>query len=139
MAVKAEGIDAALKEIDAAVAEVGKVSQAAFWEIGLKLIRLAMHATRPSVVLGNLRASAYVRPPQGKATRPDSKKLDPELNEPIPGDDFGDVGIELGFTAVYARNVHENLNSRSPKFLENPVVRNTAQVTQILKRRTGGE
>lgn len=138
--MRIEGLDEALTEINEAIADVKDKSQAGFWEAGLKILNKAQHNLRDSVVTGNLRASAYARPANGQAMRPDPGSLDPSQNEPIPGDHIGELGVEIGFTAVYALNVHENLEgARTPKFLERPVMQNKDEIVRIIKARAGGE
>lgn len=138
--MRIEGMEEALAEINDAIADVKDKSQAGFWEAGLKILRLAQHNLRDSVVTGNLRASAYARPADGGVLRPDPSKLKPEQNEPIPGDRIGELGVEIGFTAVYALNVHENMEgARTPKFLERPVMQNRDEIVRIIKARAGGE
>lgn len=133
-------MEQALREIDEAIADVEHKSQAAFWEVGLKILNKAMHNLRDSVVTGNLRSSGYARPPIGQAVRPDPSKLKSDQNESIPGDKIGDLGVEVGFTAVYALNVHENLEgARTPKYLERPVVENVDNIIKIIKSQTGAE
>ena len=135
-----EGLEDALDEINTAIAGVKDKSQAGFWEAGLKILNKAQHELRGSVITGNLRASAYARPADGSAIRPDPEKLDTSQNEPIPGDHIGDLGVEVGFTAVYALNVHENLEgARTPKFLERPVMANIKSIIAIIKARAGAE
>lgn len=135
-----EGLEGALDEINAAIAGVKDKSQAGFWEAGLKILNKAQHELRGSVITGNLRASAYARPADGPAVRPDPERLNVEQNEPVPGDHIGDLGVEIGFTAVYALNVHENLEgARTPKFLERPVMANIREIVSIIKSRAGAE
>jgi hypothetical protein len=137
---RVEGLEDALKQINEQIAGVKNKSQAAFWEIGLKVLNKAMHNLRGSVITGNLRASGYARPAQGSAVRPEPDKLQPGQNESIPSDRIGDLGVEVGFTAVYALNVHENMQSaRTPKFLERPVVENVDNIVKIIKQRTGAQ
>jgi hypothetical protein len=144
---RVEGLEQAVKDINEAIAGVKEKSQAAFWEVGLKILNKAMRNLRGSVVTGNLRASGYARPADGRAVRPEPTGLIPGQNEPIPGDRVGDVGVEVGFTAVYALNVHENLqaaptkpgNHITPKFLEQPVMQNKDRIVKIIKSRTGGK
>lgn len=135
-----EGLEAALDEINTAIAGVKDKSQAGFWEAGLKILNKAQHELRGSVVTGNLRASAYARPANGGAVRPDPERLDAGQNEPVPNDHIGDLGVEVGFTAVYALNVHENMEgARTPKFLERPVLANVDNIIKIIKARAGAE
>lgn len=140
MTVRIEGLEEALNEINEAIADVKDKSQAAFWEVGLKVLNKAQKNLRDSVVTGNLRASGYARQPSGEVLRPDPEKLNTQQSEPVPGDHIGDLGVEVGFTAIYALNVHENLaGARTPKFLERPVVENTRQIIEIIKQRAGAE
>lgn len=137
--IRVDGIEQALKNIDTQIAGVKNKSQAAFWEVGLKVLNKAMRNLKDSVVTGNLRASGYARPAQGNAVRPDSTELKNDKNESIPGDRIGDLGVEVGFTAIYALNVHENMQARTPKFLERPVVSGQDEIVRIIKTRTGGQ
>lgn len=134
---RVEGLDEALENIDKAVADVEKKSQAGFWEAGLKVLASAQKRLKASVVTGNLRASGYVRSKMDQE-RPMSDRLINEQNEPIPGDDLPAIGVEVGFTAVYALNVHENMEGRTPKFLENAVTENERAIVEIIKRTAGG-
>lgn len=145
--MRVEGLEEALAEIDEAIADVKEKSQAGFWEAGLKILNLAMNDLKGSVVTGNLRGSAYARPANGQPHRPDPARLDQDQNEPIPGDRIGELGVEIGFTAVYALNVHENMeatptregNWPTPKYLERPVMRNKDEIVRIIKATAGGE
>lgn len=138
--MKLEGLNEALDEIDAEVSKVKKKSQAGFVEVGLKVLRQSMRNLKASVVTGNLRASGYTRVPDGTVTRPDPEKLNAGQNESIPRDRIGDLGVEVGHSAVYALNVHENLQgSRTPKFLENVVTSNKREIVEIIKKRSGGQ
>lgn len=135
-----DGLEDALDEINTAIADIKDKSQAGFWDVSLKILNKAQHELHDSVVTGNLRASAYARPADGPAVRPDPERLDPEQNEPIPSDHIGDLGVEIGFTAGYALHVHENLEgARTPKFLERPVVANVDNIIKIIKARAGAE
>jgi hypothetical protein len=135
-----EGLDDALKEINEAVADVKEKSQAGFWEAGLKILNASMKNLKDSVITGNLRASAYARPAKGIPYRPEPDRLDTGQNEPIPGDNIGELGVEIGFTAVYALNVHENIEgARTPKYLERPVMQNVDNIVRIIKSRAGAE
>lgn len=138
--MRIEGMEEALREINTAIEGVKEKSQAGFWEAGLKILNKAQQNLRASVVTGNLRASGYARPANGQALRPEPDKLEANQNEPIPGDRIGDLGVEVGFTAVYALNVHENLQgARTPKYLEKVVTENVDQIVAIIKARAGAE
>lgn len=140
VSIRIEGLEQALNDINEAIADVKDKSQAAFWEVGLKVLNKAMKNLRDSVVTGNLRASGYARQPSGEVLRPDPEKLNSAQSEPIPGDHIGDLGVEVGFTAIYALNVHENIaGARTPKFLERPVMENKNQIIQTIKSRTGAQ
>jgi hypothetical protein len=135
---RVEGLEEALDEMDEAIVEVVKEARQGLWEAGLKLIRLAQIELKKSVITGNLRASAYVRNMLTR-DRPNSDGLIQSMNEPIPSDRLPEIAVELGFTAGYGLFVHENMEGRSPKFLEGPILRNQKEVLDILKAHTGGE
>lgn len=119
--------------------EIGKVKgnvQAGIWEAALKIMGAAQKRLRASVITGNLRASGYVRSEAG-TERPMPEKLDPDKQNEIPADPLGEIGVELGFTANYAIYVHENMEARTPKFLEGVILENREKIVQIVKERSG--
>lgn len=146
--MRAEGLDAAIARIGEAVERVKDEARAALWEAGLKIIGASQRrltaqiyskgATGNYKLTGNLRASAYVRSATQKV-RPDSQKLLADKNEPIPGAALPDIGVELGYTANYALFVHEDMQGRAPKFLENVILENEEDIIRIIKGATGGE
>ena len=138
LTTKVTGLDEAIDFITEEVERIENAAQSGFWEAGLKILRQAQIALRKSVVTGNLRASGYVRS-QNDFERPMPTNLKPSMNMPLPSSPLPGIGIELGFTANYALWVHENMEGRSPKFLESVVVRNKQEIVDIVKRRTGGE
>lgn len=129
-----DGIDEALADIDDTISNIKDVSRAGLWDAGLQVINSAQKRLKPSVITGNLRASAYVR--NSKTTsRPDQQHLDTQKSDPIPSDPITDIGVEMGLTALYALYVHENMNGRSPKFLENAIAENKDRIIKIISER----
>ena len=47
-----------------------------------------------------------------------------------------EIGVEVGFTALYALYAHENMEGRTPKFLEDAITENKARIIEIIKKRT---
>lgn len=136
---RVEGIEAALEDLNLAIEEVKDKSQRGFTEVALRIINKSQKILQGSVVTGNLRASGYVRTPV-RLFRPDSQKMLADQNEAVPADSVGTIGAEVGFTAVYGLNVHENLQgSRTPKFLERPLLENKDRIVDILKATAGAE
>jgi len=133
--VRVEGLEEAVRNLNEKLKGIEDATQAAFWEAGLKIMRATQLRLRASVITGNLRASGYVRCPQDQI-RPDPDKLDTSKSEPIPGDALPEVGVELGFTAMYALYAHENMEGRAPKFLESAIRDNEGLIVQIIKERT---
>lgn len=129
-----EGIDEALADIDGAIDNIKGVTRAGLWDAGLQIINSAQKRLKPSVITGNLRASAYVR--NSKATtRPDQQHLDTQKSDPVPSDTIPEIGVEMGFTALYALYAHENMNGRAPKFLENAITENKDRIIKIIEKR----
>jgi|SRR5688572_8177471 len=142
-------IEQAMAQIDEAIANVKKLAQAGLWEAGLKIMGAAQRRltdliyskgpTNDSYKLtGNLRASGYVRADSG-VSRPQPSDLDPSENEAIPSEVIGAIGVELGFTASYGLYVHEDMEGRGAKFLENTIIDNREQIIEIVKQRSGGQ
>lgn len=159
--IKTEGLEEALKEINEAIAQVENVSQAAFWEVGLKIIRASMK--KAPVDTGNLRASAYVR----SATKESLPAGETYTGEgQMPTDSPPALGVEVGYYAHYALNVHEMVEQKlkgqpredfgttregvgfgggtgkgtywdtgEPKFLESVVMENRTTIPEIIKKR----
>lgn len=136
--MREQGLDEAMAEINEFVAGVEGNAQAGLWEAGLKLQARAQEELTASIVSGNLHASGYVRNAQN-STRVGSAGLVAGQYEPVPTDALPAIGVELGFTANYALWVHENMEGRSPKYLEKPILNNVADVIAIVKHWTGGE
>jgi len=145
------GTDDALAKFDKEIQRIKGASQAAFWEAGLKIIGKSMELV--PVVLGNLRGSAYVR---NKASV--DKQGISGADGSIPSDTLPDIGVEVGYYAVYAAKVHESMetlkgidrngpeshadgrgtywDNGQPKFLEQPVMNNLDLIEQIIRKRT---
>lgn len=132
--VTVDGIEEALADINAIVEDVKEDAKSGLWDAGLQVIGSAQKRLKPSVITGNLRASAYVRN-SSSTRRPDQVHLDTKMNDPIPSDDVPEIGVEMGFTALYALYAHENMNGRAPKFLENAITENSQRIIQIIKKR----
>ncbi len=131
--MRIEGLDEAVEEINQKIGKVKAGAQAGLWEASLKIMASAQRKLRASVVSGNLRASGYVRANSGME-RPMPEKLGVE-NHPVPTEMLPEVGVELGFTALYAPYVHENMEGRSPKFLEQTILENKDRIVAIVKKR----
>lgn len=136
--MRIDGLDEAMKEINSRISKFKNISQAAFWEVGLKVQASAQRRLTPSVVTGNLRASAYTRSAR-QLERLDDSRIDPLKNEAVPTGGLGPIGVEIGFTADYGIFVHENMEGRSPKFLENPVMENRDRIVKIIQQRSQDE
>lgn len=146
--VQIEGLDEALDRIDAEIGKIQGLAQAGLWEAGLQVMRASQKRLTAQIyskgstgdyrLTGNLRASGYVRANSG-TTRPAADKLIGSQNEPVPSDNLPPIGVELGFTAVYALYVHENMEGRGAKFLENAILENEAQIVEIVKKRSGAD
>lgn len=131
---RVEGLEAVLDNLNSQIAGIEDRTLAGLWDAGLQIQRLAQQELRASVVTGNLRASAYTRR-SGQFVRLDDNKLDrtqalPDPSGPVAGD-----GVEIGFTAVYARVRHEDMEGRAPKFLEAPILRNQKAILDIIAAR----
>ena len=129
-----DGIEEALADIDKVVNDIGDAAKVGLWDAGLQVIGSAQKRLKPSVITGNLRASAYVRN-SSSTNRPDEQYLNTQKNEPIPSDQIPNIGVEMGFTALYALYAHENMNGRAPKFLENAISENKERIIKIIKKR----
>ena len=156
-----ENIDDAIDEITRGVDEIKDVSQAGFWEAGLKIMNESQKLA--PVDSGNLRASGYVR--SASKTKTPEKGFTGEGE--MPNDKVPAVGVEIGYYAFYAFNVHEMIGQKlkgkprenfaktkegvdfgggsgkgtywdtgQPKFLESVVVRNVKNILEIIKKRT---
>ena len=130
-----EGLDEAIDDINFAVSNIANVSQAALLEAGFSVMNSAQKRLKPSVITGNLRASGYVRSSK-TSRRPDERHLDTSKSDPIPTDAIPPIGVELGFTALYALYAHENMEGRAPKFLENAIAENKDRIIAIIKERS---
>jgi hypothetical protein len=128
-----EGLDNVLREIDAQIKDIDGATLDGLLDAGLQVQRSAQQRLRPSVVTGNLRASAYTRK-SGQFVRLDPSAIEPEKNVSDPSGDI--EGVEVGFTAKYAIFAHENLEgNRAPKFLENAVSENRDGILEIIRKR----
>lgn len=136
--MRIDGLDEAMKEINTKISKFKNISQDAFWEVGLKVQASAQRRLTPSVVSGNLRASAYTRSAK-QLERLDDSRIDPLKNETVPTGGLGPIGVEIGFTANYGIFVHENMEGRSPKFLENPVMEDKDNIVKIIRQRSENE
>lgn len=136
--MKAQGLDEAIEHINTEVGKIKGLAVEGLWEAALKMMRSAQQRLRASIVTGNLRASGYVRRQQ-KTERPNPSALDASKDLGIPSDTLPEIAVELGFTANYALYVHENMNGRSPKFLENVITENENDIIEIVRRRSGAE
>lgn len=135
--IRIEGLDQAVDRLNKEVSRIKGKAQAGLWEAGLKIMASAQRKLRASVVTGNLRASGYVRS-NAAMERPMPEKLGLE-NEPVPSDSLPAIGVELGFTANYALYVHEDMEGRSPKFLEQTILENESNIVAIVKKRAESE
>jgi hypothetical protein len=127
------GLDSVFSELNKAIGELEEVTQDGLIEAGLQIQASAQKRLRPSVVTGNLRASAYTRSDEG-FVRLDSGGLIPEQCNPDPTTAI--KGVEVGFTAIYAVYAHENIEgNRAPKFLEGAVAENKSAILEIIRRR----
>lgn len=135
--IRVEGLEEAVERLNKQVAKIKGNAQAGLWEAGLKILASAQRKLRASVVTGNLRASGYVRS-NVAMERPMPEKLGVE-NEPVPSDSLPTIGVELGFTANYALYVHEDMEGRSPKFLEQTILENESNIVAIVKKRADSE
>ena len=133
MSITVSGIDEALADIDKALMNVKGVSQKGLWEAGLKVMNSAQKRLKDSVITGNLRASGYVRS-EKTLDRPDESRLIQDKSDPIPSDSIPELGVEMGFTALYALYAHENMEGRAPKFLENAIAENKEAIIQIITK-----
>lgn len=133
--ISVSGIDEALADINTAISEIKEVSRAGLWEAGLGVMNSAQKRLKNSVITGNLRASGYVRN-DAQLNRPDQERLNTLMNDPIPSDQIPNIGVEMGFTALYALYAHENMEGRAPKFLENAINENRANIIAIIKKRS---
>lgn len=147
-----DGTDKALENFDKAIQRIKGASQAAFLEAGIQIIGKSME--KVPHVLGNLRGSAYVR---NKALL--QKQGTSMADGSVPGDKLPDVGVEVGYYAVYAARMHESMQAMKgvprggeeatqadekgtfwdngePKFLESVVMSNLDLIEQIIKKRT---
>lgn len=148
--VEVSGLDEALRRINAEIGTIKKNAQAGLWEASLKILGVAQKDRLAPIyragptndnykLTGNLRASGYVRSASG-TERPSPSDLVDSENEPIPSDALPPIGVEIGFTARYARRIHEDLEtSRAPKFLESVIVDNERQIIDIVKKRSGAD
>lgn len=135
--VRVEGLNEAITDLNKEIKKIENLAQDGLWEAGLKVMASAQKRLRPSVISGNLRASGYVRS-NSQVERPMPEKLGGN-NEAIPSNSLPAIGVELGFTAVYALNVHENMEGRAPKFLENALTENKDAIIAIVKKRSGAD
>lgn len=133
MSITVSGIDEALADIEKALMNVKGVSQKGLWEAGLKVMNSAQKRLKDSVITGNLRASGYVRS-EKTLNRPDESRLVQDKSDPIPSDSIPELGVEMGFTALYALYAHENMEGRAPKFLENAISENKEAIIQIITK-----
>lgn len=132
MRSRVEGLDTVLANINASIDDIHGGTQDGLWEAGLQIQRASQKALKASVITGNLRASGYTRK-QGEFVRLDPDRLDDEKNLGKP---TGKVnGVEVGYTALYALFVHENMEGRAPKFLESPLRDNEKAIVEIVRRR----
>ena len=133
--ISIEGIDDALADIDKALGSIKHVAKAGLWEAGLGVMNSAQKRLKDSVITGNLRASGYVRS-SATTKRPDESRIKQDMNDPIPSDSIPEIGVEMGFTALYALYAHENMEGRAPKFLENAIAENKQNIISIIKKRS---
>lgn len=128
-----QGLDQVLANLNKAIEGIEGRGMDGLFDAGLQIQRVAQQELRGSVVTGNLRGSAYTRR-SGEFVRLDDSKLDRSQSAPDPSGAIPN-GVEVGFTANYAAKVHENMEGRSPKFLEGPLRRNESQIIEIIQRR----
>ena len=143
-----EGLDEALERLDAEIGKIQGLAQAGLWEAGLQTMRASQKRLTAQIyskgsqggyrLTGNLRASGYVRA-NAATTRPAGDKLIGSQNESVPSDKLPPIGVELGYTAVYALYVHEDMEGRGAKFLENVILENEAEIIEIVKKRSGAD
>lgn len=146
--VRVEGLDEALERLDREIGQIEGLAQAGLWEAGLRVMRASQKRLTAQIyskgssgsyrLTGNLRASGYVRA-NAETTRLSPDKLIGSQNESVPSDKLPPIGVELGFTAVYALYVHEDMEGRGAKFLENPILENEAKIIEIVKKRSGAD
>lgn len=134
MSVRVDGLEEAIDSLNKRIKRVKDISNAGFWEAGLKIMRAAQLRLRASVITGNLRASGYVRNNMTQL-RPEPERLLGDKSLEVPSDQLPGIGVELGFTAMYALYVHENMEGRSPKFLEGVIRQNEDDIVRIIERR----
>ena len=128
------GLEDVLKQLDSAIADIEGSTLDGMWDAGLQIQRSAQQRLQPSVVTGNLRASAYTRRAQG-FVQIDPARLDPTQSKPVPTSTL-DNAVEIGFTANYAIYAHENTEgNRAPKFLEHAITENRDAIIQIIQKR----
>lgn len=88
-----DGLSELFANIDTISKELLERRRKAFTRIGFKVKAKAVK--NAPIITGNLRGSAFT--------------------------DVKDDGVKVGFTAVYAANVHENMEGQNPKFLERAI------------------
>lgn len=123
------GIDQALKDLRAAAEKVEHVTQSGLLRVGYDVLADATANLRPSIVTGNLQNSGFVRNNETKA-RPNGQ---PKDGTTIPSNRLPDIAVEVGFTAIYARWVHDYMEGRSPQYLANAVKSYAPKIEGILK------
>lgn len=127
------GLDKVFSQLNAQISNLEQVTHEGLLEAGLQIQASAQRRLRPSVVTGNLRASAYTRDSE-TFNRLDPGNLEPEKCNPDPTTRI--EGVEVGFTANYAVFAHENIEgNRAPKFLENAVSENREDILRIIQKR----
>lgn len=130
-----EGMEEVLERLNEEAAEIEGDTSEGLWEAGLQIQRSSQKRLQPSIVTGNLRASAYTRA-ASDFRRMETEDLDPEQNEPVPRTRLAKLSVEVGHTASYALYAHENVEgNRAPKFLENALRENERDIIEIIRRR----
>lgn len=127
MAVKVEGLQEVLRQLNREIGEIESASLKGLLKAGL-IVQADAQRTVP-VEYGNLRASAYTRRAQKDAK-----------------------AVEIGFEAAYALFVHENLEQKwkgrprtsglgsywgpkgTPKFLEKALTKNKSVILDLLTK-----
>lgn len=107
-----KGLDDVLQNLGEEVQKLKGTTTAGLLAAGLILQRQSQVNLRPSVVTGNLRGSGFTR----------KAPLTP-------------MAVEVGFTAAYAPIVHENMEGRSPKYMQEAIKSERGKMLDAIAKR----
>ena len=128
--MRLEGAKEELARIAETQVKAKEAAQAGLLAFGINTLAEAQSNLKPSVITGNLRGGGYVRNNQ---TSHQPNKSDQKDGKSIATLALPELSVEIGFLADYAEWVHEYMEGRAPKFLENALNKQIGNISKYIE------